>query len=412
MDVVVHIGTEKTGTTTLQAMLHDNRQRLISSGYYFVQSPGPRNNRDLPVYCLRQRRIDDHCRANLIDDVEAKIAFQRRIRSRFDAEMAELPPGIHTVLISSEHFHSRLLHEDEIVNLRALLAPHFASITILVYLREQTGTAVSAFSTHLATGGVGRLPDFVRDYCTPASDFYNYRSLLTKWERVFGRDNMLVRLFEPAGFVRGRLVDDFLEAIDPLLVNVLDTDVKPLNESVGAFGQSLLNAVNRHVPRFIDGVGYDPANVALTDLIVTGSAGPGVSLDEATWRQVRDDFRPSNEWVRAAYFPERAALFTDRPHTPGGAGLSPADERVLDQVVGTLARGAIPPYYAQLLTDVAATVAAQDLRTARQLLELAKYLGPVDADLDAQLSSWDAKTYGRREWPGTILGSSRRRASR
>ncbi|MEO5834023.1 MAG: hypothetical protein ABIR83_11725 [Nakamurella sp.] len=418
MDVVVHIGTEKTGTTTLQAMLHRNRERLMAAGFYFVQSPGTHNNRNLPVYCLRQRRIDDHCRAQLVDNVEDKIAFQHHIRTRFDEEIAQLPGWVHTVLISSEHFHSRLLHDDEVGNLQSLLTPHFERITILAYLREQASTAVSAFSTHLTTGGVGRLPLFVREYCTPESSYYNYQEFLGRWSRVFGRADMIVRLFDPAEFVNGDLVDDFLSVLDPALIGTLDTGVRPLNESVGQFGQSLLNAVNRHVPRFIDGVGYDPANVALTELVVRGTTGPGATLDEDTRRAVRDDFRDSNEAVRQEYFPDRDALFAERPSAVGRAGgagvaeMSPENEQVLDTIIETLARGAIPPYYAQLLTGLATTLAPKDPRTARQLLQLARYLGPVDPDVEARLASWDPRSYGRREWTGSTTASRRHRTSR
>ena len=60
MKAVIHIGTEKTGTTTLQEFLHLNRANLKNQGIAYLQSPGERNNRKLATYCMNHNNVDDH----------------------------------------------------------------------------------------------------------------------------------------------------------------------------------------------------------------------------------------------------------------------------------------------------------------------------------------------------------------
>ncbi len=40
MNLIVHIGTPKTGTTTIQEMLFESREILKSKGFHFLQCAG------------------------------------------------------------------------------------------------------------------------------------------------------------------------------------------------------------------------------------------------------------------------------------------------------------------------------------------------------------------------------------
>ncbi|AXT69661.1 hypothetical protein [Vibrio sp. dhg] len=60
MKLFLHIGTEKTGTTSIQESLYLNKVELISRGFYFVQSVGIKNNRDLPQVFINVNNKDDY----------------------------------------------------------------------------------------------------------------------------------------------------------------------------------------------------------------------------------------------------------------------------------------------------------------------------------------------------------------
>jgi hypothetical protein len=176
---ILHIGTEKTGTTTLQHFLSTNRKELAARGFLYPRFCGAVNHTGLAVFAL------DPARRDPIEEPfgvrsEADVApFRARLR---EAARLELADGA-TAIFSNEHCHSRLTHVGEVACLKALLDEFFDDVQICVYLRRQDQLAVSSYSTHLKAGGVSRniLPR------TSAEDpYFNYDKSLSLWESAFG----------------------------------------------------------------------------------------------------------------------------------------------------------------------------------------------------------------------------------
>ena len=57
--LLLHIGTEKTGTTAWQAWLARQREALDQRGFALPASLGPTNHRKLPTSCFDLDRVDD-----------------------------------------------------------------------------------------------------------------------------------------------------------------------------------------------------------------------------------------------------------------------------------------------------------------------------------------------------------------
>jgi len=129
---VVHIGTEKTGTTTIKEFLHQNRDELVNQGVAYLRSLGLRENRKLATYCMNNN-IDDHVKDLGIISESKRDEWKERLRQDFDQEVQNLDRNISTVIIASEHFHSRLKTVDEITNLPDILKPHFNEIKIWLF---------------------------------------------------------------------------------------------------------------------------------------------------------------------------------------------------------------------------------------------------------------------------------------
>ena len=166
MKAIVHIGTEKTGTTSIQNFLYKNRKKLRGGGYHFLQSAGKTNNRALPAYCVDNDRIDDFYPQLGITTLEDRLTHERAFIREFEHELATLPKHIHTVVISSEHFHSRIITEAEMDNVHALLTTYFDDIQIVCYLRDQITTCTSYYSTVLKSGDPSSFADFIQ-HCKP-----------------------------------------------------------------------------------------------------------------------------------------------------------------------------------------------------------------------------------------------------
>ena len=64
MKAIVHIGREKTGTSSLQSYLYLNRQQLKNAGFHFIQSAGQLNNWMLPAFCSNDAAFNDLFKEN------------------------------------------------------------------------------------------------------------------------------------------------------------------------------------------------------------------------------------------------------------------------------------------------------------------------------------------------------------
>ena len=320
LKAIVHIGTEKTGTTSIQRYLYQNRAKLKGAGFHFLQCAGKKNNRALPAYCLDEHRRDDYFRDRGIQTLEQRQEFQRRFIKAFDSEICGLPQHVTTVIISSEHFHSRIRTEAELDNLSKLLTPYFDEIKIVCYLREQATTCKSYYSTHLKSGGTQSFSEFL-ERCRPENTYFNYHAMLANWERGFGFESLDVSLFLQERFLNGDLLDDFTAKIDAALVGELDKPRAVENESLRPFGQALARAVNIIFPRSTVMPDADVMRDRCKKIITQRLSGSGQLPSVEVQTSIFDSFIESNALVQRKFFPTVHSLF------------APPDELVLREAV-------------------------------------------------------------------------------
>lgn len=244
MKAVVHIGTEKTGSTSLQEFFHQNRAALRAARVAYPKSPGPGNHRNLVTACLDANAHDDYTRELDIQSPSRRLAWREDFIAALDAELKSAEQQCDTVVFSSEHFQSRLTTETDIQRLRQLLSPYFSSISILVYLRRQDQLAVSRFTTELK---VGNAPEtIIFPNISENSIQYNYLRLVDLWSTVFGKENTIVRLFSAEELIDGDLITDFCHAAGFGEAATLPRPPRQ-NETLPAEVQALLLIVNRAI---------------------------------------------------------------------------------------------------------------------------------------------------------------------
>ncbi len=389
MRAVVHIGTEKTGTTAIQSLLYANRDRFDAQGFHFVRTPGERNNRWLPAAMISADRTDDFLET--VGPIGSQVRLDRTTRflESFREEMEGLTDEIHTVLISSEHFHSRLVRQEEVNAFGDLLDAYVDEVEIVCYLRPQVDVCVSLYSTSLKVGHGKTLPDFL-DECVPESHYYNYDRMLSLWRHRFGRDAMRVRIFDRAELVDGDLVDDFCAQIAPGVAEDLDRDIDDANESLTPAGQAVALAVNRGIGR------TTPVRAAtrteLVEHLGQQLAGKGEQPEVSEWQRRQDAFVESNEKVRAEYFPERDELFHLKPPVPQPVVVDAAFVSALTDVFSTLMQRVepqgLPPRAATALRDAAISVESSDRELALKLMEMAVALRPDGPKIKQKLREY------------------------
>jgi hypothetical protein len=151
------------------------------------------------------------------------------------------------------------------------------SLRLVVYLRRQDDHMVSRYQQGVKIGWVVRLDEWVRQ--DDMSELYHYDTRLRMWERLLQPSDLVVRRFEPAGFVGGSLYQDFLDAagIDAR-VGELAQVAAPVNESLDAESVEFLRLLNLYRVENEAATAGLIDNRSLTRRLAEASTGPTLTL--------------------------------------------------------------------------------------------------------------------------------------
>ena len=252
MRLIVHIGTEKTGSTTLQAFLNDNREQLAKDGFALFQPECDatqlvRNNRHFVAMFQKDNRNDDYFRHHQLDGDEALNQFRQQVTAEFDQFLRDLPSDIHSVVLSSEHFHSRLQSAEEVQDFADFMKARFDDFRIIGYCREQSALCRSAYSTAVKSGEKRAFSDYQK-MCRPQNHYYNYLRMFRFWRKAFGPKALRTRLFDKESLRNKDICRDFLGfrfLNNRLDLNRYNFDQPAYNLSLGPTGLQLILLINR-----------------------------------------------------------------------------------------------------------------------------------------------------------------------
>jgi hypothetical protein len=238
---ILHIGLEKTGTTSIQFLLRQNREQLLKSSILVSNYSASGNNFHLAVASYAKFRADGLTRQLSIGSEAELQKFRQATIQALAVEIKSTAPE--KVILSSEHFQSRLLGTDDIALLRSLLEEAGCqNIRVLLYLRDPLKIAMSHHGMAIKKG-IHVTEEFYRPEHRRISHIIDHKKTLSNWAAVFGEANIDVRLY-PEGQSGDVLIADFLAAagISP---NQLDLSKQELrNVNLNALALESLNRVN------------------------------------------------------------------------------------------------------------------------------------------------------------------------
>lgn len=358
LKAIVHIGTEKTGTSSIQMFLYKNRKKLIKSGYHFLQSAGKTNNWALPAFFSSDDRFNELYRDEGIRTRQQIDQFKLNFFEQFERELSSLRKNIHTVIISSEHFHSRIRTKAEMKEVQGFLSSYFSEVKIVCYLREQAATCASWYSTSMKSGGTLSFEEFFKR-CKPGNYYFNYYEMLSNWEQYFGPESMEVALFSQDQFLNRDLLDDFTARISPSLVGTLNKSIQSENESLKPVGQALARAVNIIFPVSAEQVEVSDLRKVCKNLISRSLFGKGQQPSPDVQKSIYNSFLEINERVRIKYFPERKSLFA--PPLESQSVRNVVDEidfQVISSIYNFIGKHGKAEYLSQSYTQVCTVIAS------------------------------------------------------
>ena len=316
-DLILHIGTSKTGSTSIQKVLARQRRALRAQGVFYPRSPGGERHELLAVAaCTDPRRLKPANRP-LWHGMDPQARLDQ-FAAEFAEEMAAIPGNVHRIVVSAEQFSMLLLDRQGVQNLHDMLAPYADRFTVVAYLRRPDQHFASLYSEMLRWGDARR-PDLLGMHVSRAHD-YDYAALLDRWASVFGADRVRPRLFERGVGKRFDVVDDFASVCGMTLAPASGEDARSANPSIVFTAQMVLVELAALVN------GGRETNVQsvqwrnITQAATTALPGSG-------WRPTRQEaqafvarYAERNETVRRRWFAERETLFStdfsDLPEAP------------------------------------------------------------------------------------------------
>ncbi|WP_417456505.1 hypothetical protein [Kordiimonas sp.] len=302
----LHIGGEKTGSTTIQKFLADNRGRLRDLGVVYPKVPGEHTHIRLAAYAQPDFENADFLRGVGVKDEADLARVHARFPERFRAELTSVVRPMSVLLLSNEHCQTQVTTEAGVRRLQELLRTVAEKVRIIYYVRRQDHAAVSLYSTALRRGMAIPAPDLS---APETSHRFNHLRVCKLYAGVFGEQALDVRLFDETRFAGGSLISDFCAA------TAIDGKNWPRasaeNTALGSDAQRLLVFLNSlHDAPFapFDGENRDALIAALENEKCDGGIVPSCAAAMAFVER----FSESNEAVRAQYFPHiEGPLFGD-----------------------------------------------------------------------------------------------------
>jgi len=276
---VIHIGMPKTGTTSIQALLHHNRDRLLAAGWHYPAFLKKRNHVALAVFAASSSQ-ERTLRLAGLTSAEDHDQYRRDFGHRF-VEHTRTGDWI----FSSEHLGSRLFADASVDRLAGLFE-HFDRVRILMYARRQDDMAVATYSTWLVDG---RSDPFDVDFHVQHRNRYDFEMVADRWDRAFGRDAVEVRLYPP-----GDVCPDFAEAVG--LGSISDWHRRrQLNSSLSSTEAAFVRQMNERLGRW-DPEKRVPTRVVenFTDAFLGSGRGERLRMSSTDARHLLEAYESSN----------------------------------------------------------------------------------------------------------------------
>jgi len=207
MRAVIHIGTQKTGTTTIQRFLVENREELKKQNVFYSLGGYKDQSRGLyravimpggPYLSFFGQLFERGFIPSNQDEYWQK--YRREIRRNCRKN--------DTVVFSYEVL--SYCSKKEVERLKGLMDSLFDDVTVVLYLRRQPEFLISYFNTWQALASRWHVANYLD--MSEENSILAYHKKVESWT-IFGKDKIKVRIFDKAEFQDNDLLSDFAHTV-------------------------------------------------------------------------------------------------------------------------------------------------------------------------------------------------------
>jgi len=325
MRAVIHIGTPKTGTTTIQSFLDRNRQSLKKQGV-FIPAAGIQyfsRSRLSAATCLIDARescplfhghFQNGCVRRGFLSLYKKYftaADQEKQKQKCRREIEKFCRKDGLAIFSNENF--SLFIDNEVERLKELLNPLFDDVMVVIYLRRQPECLVSLHPTIVWNGTSWSILDYLN--VPEERSLLAYHPIVKRWS-IFGKNKVKVRIFDKKAFHENDLLSDFAATAGFDLTGLVR--VKNRKEAkLGSAEVEFMRSLNSHIPVMIGPFMNNPDHSKqvrkfLEDYALNnpGDSKKAYHFSRAEAGRILEQFREGNDWI-AREFLGQEHLFDD-----------------------------------------------------------------------------------------------------
>lgn len=230
MEIILHIGLHKTGSTSIQNYFFENRNLILKHyGFLYPETGIFTVAHHFAAWSL-QEPLESSWAISLGFDKKAKDLFPEIINEAMSA-------GARKLLISSEDF--SLISPEK-------LAPIIKNnkLMVFLYLRRQD-KLIESFFGQMVRQYETRYYEIFDTYLASLGNFLDFEIFLDNWQQAIPGVVIKPMIYDRSEFPNGNVVEDFLKAIGLDIHTDIDVEKSIVNESLSPLSIRALAKINK-----------------------------------------------------------------------------------------------------------------------------------------------------------------------
>jgi len=191
--ILLHIGWEKTGSTSIQFSLWGHKEK----NFYYADGEIPDHN----FLIFLEDYLEEHPWIKIILEEEKRKKKKEAIGLLIEVLKSINKAAGRVLILSGEGI--PFLREESLKFFRQFFLKFYPEVVIYGYIREPFGFISSIFQEWLKV-------KFLNFFCIK-NCYFSYKKFFAKFYKIFGEENVILKKFDTASFPGGCVVRDFCE---------------------------------------------------------------------------------------------------------------------------------------------------------------------------------------------------------
>ena len=295
--IYIHIGMPKTGTSSIQVFLAKNIAGLEEND---VSYPELEN-----LHAAKKGRVTSGNMGYISRSLLPAFHADYPKGSNYKKALKELAETIRIsgnskIILSSEFL--SVVPEKGLNDLFNALSKY--EIRIIVYLRAQEKFIQSIYAQRVKRHKETESAEAFVEKRLTQNSVLNYYDMLARFSNIFGKSNIIVRIYEKEQLTNNNLLEDFLDAIQIVDKSAFLTRQKWTNKTPGRATIYLSRFANNNLPIYFSSRMIN----LITKVNIDRFMGEKNIIDKNLQRKIIGNFKDSNSKLAQEYLNRKDGL--------------------------------------------------------------------------------------------------------